>query len=388
MKSAMLVVNRLSVSIAAALVAACGGGSGSSPSFNPPENPTVPGYDLTLGVPSSESSARAALFGGRFDGLPYFAPNGEEYSSVLAANRILNEDIDFLPIAAYDTKADRAWELGWTGKGVKVGVLDYFNTNGIVDFHGDYVAVVIHSVAPEAELGLESLEEYPDQNPIFNQVAAGNKFAESGFDIINNSWGIERNIRNPDGSYSGRYDPDFDFNAVIVAESLIEDAANSDYARDDTDNVLWIYAAGNSGEHCFPRTLDNCNFYGAIERQLNIRNYTGASQIIWVGALDDDGERLADYSLEAGNLEDSFIVEHDDVLTYNDAAGTSFAAPRVTGAAAVLRQKFPNLGGADLKQILLQTAEDIGPLGVDRIFGHGRLDLLNALSPQGTLRPK
>ena len=271
---------------------------------------------------------------------------------------------------------------------MKVGILDYFNSNGTVDFHGDWVSVVVHSVAPEAELEFERLDEYPHRDPIGNQVAAGNKFAESGFDIINNSWGIERNIRRSDGSYTDRYDPDFDFNAAFIAEALIDDSANSDYARDDTENVLWVYAAGNSGNHCFPRTLDHCNLYGAIERQLNIRNYTGASQIIWVGALDDDGERLAEYSLEAGNLEDSFIVEHDDVLTYGDAAGTSFAAPRVSGAAAVLRQKFPNLDGADLKQVLLQTAEDIGPKGVDRVFGHGRLDLLNALSPQGTLRPK
>ena len=60
------ILSRLSIATAAALVAACGGGSGPSPSFNPPANPTVPGYDLTLGTPSSESSARAALFGGLF----------------------------------------------------------------------------------------------------------------------------------------------------------------------------------------------------------------------------------------------------------------------------------------------------------------------------------
>ena len=375
----------------ALLLAACGGDSNPSASsgFNPPKDSTIPGYDLTLGVPSTESSARAALFGGVFARLPYYAPNGEAYSSVFEANRILNEGKDFLPIAAYDTRADRAWKLGWTGKGVRVGVLDYFNSNNTIDSHGDWVAVVVHSVAPEAVLSTERLDEYPNRDPISNQIAAGNKFAEKGFDIINNSWGLERNIRRPDGSYTYRYHPDFDFNASFIAESLIRNASRSDYARNDSANVLWIYAAGNSGKHCFPRTLENCNLYGAIERQLNVRNYSGTSQILWVGSLDDDDNgRLADYSLEAGSLMNSFIVEHDDVLAYNDAVGTSFAAPRVSGAAAILRQKFPNLGGADLKQVLLQTAEDIGSPGVDRIFGHGRLDLLNALSPQGKLRPK
>jgi hypothetical protein len=35
--------------------------------------------------------------------------------------------------------------------------------------------------------------------------------------------------------------------------------------------------------------------------------------------------------------------------------------------------------------LLLSTAEDMGEPGVDTIFGHGKLDLNNALSPQGQL---
>jgi subtilisin family serine protease len=80
-----------------------------------------------------------------------------------------------------------------------------------------------------------------------------------------------------------------------------------------------------------------------------------------------------------------FIVAHDDVLAANDGAGTSHAAPRVTGAAALIRHKFPGLSGMQLKDLLLSTAEDIGEPGVDTIYGHGKLDLSNALSPQGRL---
>ncbi|MGB1464047.1 MAG: S8 family serine peptidase, partial [Parvibaculales bacterium] len=68
-----------------------------------------------------------------------------------------------------------------------------------------------------------------------------------------------------------------------------------------------------------------------------------------------------------------------------DLAGTSFAAPRVSGAAALIRHKFPGLDGFQLKQLLLSTAQDIGEPGIDPIFGHGKLDLSNALSPQGQL---
>jgi hypothetical protein len=53
-----------------------------------------------------------------------------------------------------------------------------------------------------------------------------------------------------------------------------------------------------------------------------------------------------------------------------------------------VKQKFPSLTSAQIKQVLLQTADDLGPTGVDSIYGHGRLNVLNALSPQGKVVPK
>ena len=97
---------------------------------------------------------------------------------------------------------------------------------------------------------------------------------------------------------------------------------------------------------------------------------------------------MADYSVVAGDLKNDFIVAHDDVLATGDAAGTSFAAPRVSGAAALVRQKFPNLTSAQLKQVILQTATDLGDAGVDEVYGHGKLNILGALSPVGNVVPK
>ena len=65
-----------------------------------------------------------------------------------------------------------------------------------------------------------------------------------------------------------------------------------------------------------------------------------------------------------------------------------FSTPRVAGAAALVKQKFPSLTSAQIKQVLLQTADDLGASGVDEIYGHGALNIMNALSPQGTVVPK
>ena len=46
-------------------------------------------------------------------------------------------------------------------------------------------------------------------------------------------------------------------------------------------------------------------------------------------------------------------------------SGTSFSAPQIAGAAALLAQAFPNLTGAQIVQILLTSARDAGAAGTD-----------------------
>ncbi len=75
------------------------------------------------------------------------------------------------------------------------------------------------------------------------------------------------------------------------------------------------------------------------------------------------------------------------LLGLGDGASTVYAAARVAGAAELVRHKFPKLTGKLVKNLLLKTATDLGDRGVDPIYGHGRLNLLEARSPQGTLIP-
>lgn len=63
-------------------------------------------------------------------------------------------------------------------------------------------------------------------------------------------------------------------------------------------------------------------------------------------------------------------------------SGNSFAAPAIAGAAALLKQYWPQLGGKEISRILLDTARDLGPTGVDQQYGVGLLDLANALKAQ------
>ncbi|MGO4221846.1 S8 family serine peptidase [Lysobacter sp. TAF61] len=65
--------------------------------------------------------------------------------------------------------------------------------------------------------------------------------------------------------------------------------------------------------------------------------------------------------------------------TYWSWKGTSLAAPQVSGAAALVWQKFPYFNNDLVRQTLLGTARDLGTAGVDATFGYGLLDVGKAL---------
>lgn len=352
-------------------ISGCGGSGASAPVS----------YNYSEGTPSSEASASNALVGPSSNvTLAYTAPNGISYSSLASAHSTLNgAGSDY--VATVDTNARTAWQQGWTGKNVKIGIADRFNSNGQIDVHGDWVAVVASSVAPEADLAFQDiLSSSTLIGLIGNANTAYNYFENNGYHIINNSWGIERPLRASNGRYTGELYSDFD--------ALVQATINSFDPNAPSDAVgLYIMAGGNGGQYCPTRRLENCNWIAATTNSIRENGYAGGSRLIFVGSLDDSSNSLADYSYIAGDLKDDFIVAHDDVLSPSDAAGTSFSSPRVAGAAALVKHKFPNLSSAQVKQVLLQTAEDLGVVGVDETFGHGKLDIANALSPQGKLVP-
>jgi Subtilase family len=65
--------------------------------------------------------------------------------------------------------------------------------------------------------------------------------------------------------------------------------------------------------------------------------------------------------------------------------GTSYASPHVTGAIALLLQAFPGMTPQQIVQLVLTSTDDQAAPGVDSLTGHGRLDLIKAFQPVGTV---
>ncbi|CAN5207571.1 hypothetical protein BH09PSE1_BH09PSE1_07220 [soil metagenome] len=115
-----------------------------------------------------------------------------------------------------------------------------------------------------------------------------------------------------------------------------------------------------------------------------------AGAVIVVGAH-DSSNLIASFSNRAGVSANDFlsaagvdIISGCNGTTCLRGSGTSFSAPAVAGALALLLEAFPNLTGRQAVDLLLRTARDAGAAGTDVVYGRGLLDIARAFAPVGT----
>jgi hypothetical protein len=148
--------------------------------------------------------------------------------------------------------------------------------------------------------------------------------------------------------------------------------------------VIIVIAAGNDGTvnpDPFAQVANNAASRGLVI----IAGSVGANDSRTPGA-----DVLSSFSDKAGNSIIHYLTAVGESVRAPDNnnvpflwSGTSFAAPQIAGAAALLAQAFPNLTGAEIVSILFQSARDAGATGPDAVFGQGVLDLTKAFAPLG-----
>lgn len=106
--------------------------------------------------------------------------------------------------------------------------------------------------------------------------------------------------------------------------------------------------------------------------------------VLTVAGIDRDGKASVDSSTEGISIG---VAAPAEPLVgglpgggYADWSGTSGAAPLVSGVAAMIRSKYPEMKAPQVINRILATARDAGEPGVDNLYGHGILDAEAALS--------
>ncbi len=267
--------------------------------------------------------------------------------------------------------APAAWQAGHTGQGVTVAVLDTGidathpeladavvnsadftrSESGAADVrgHGTHVASIItgaRGVAPAARL-LNGKVLNDSGGGYLSDIIAGMEWAVAeGADIVNMSLGTRSESDGTD---------------------LLDQTVNRLSAESDT---LFVVSAGNSGPGTgtltSPGAADAALTVGAVSKQDALAEFSSRGPRA--------GDRAVKPDITAPGVDISAVG--------GTLSGTSMAAPHVAGAAAILAGQRPELGGEELKALLMGTAKPHGDLTVYQ-QGAGRVDVARATG-QGT----
>lgn len=162
-------------------------------------------------------------------------------------------------------------------------------------------------------------------------------------------------------------------NGVVVIVSAGNDGDSTEAGVDPTNPdpfATGLRMAGN-GNVIIAGSVNSANAFSAFSNK-------AGTEAVWF--LSARGERVC-CVYENGVLK--IVTNPDGTRSQYVVSGTSFSAPQIAGAAALLRQAFPNLTAVQVVDLLLRTALDAGDPGTDAIFGRGVLNITAAFAPQG-----
>ncbi|HWG91727.1 MAG TPA: S8 family serine peptidase [Candidatus Thermoplasmatota archaeon] len=133
-------------------------------------------------------------------------------------------------------------------------------------------------------------------------------------------------------------------------------------------NVLVVASAGNDGP-----CPGGCVGYPArYSAAMAVGCVTATKALCWFSSTGIHVE-------VAAPGESILSAYHSGDASYARMSGTSMSAPHVAGAAALLWSYVPTLTAGQVREVLRDTAQDLGAAGCDVGFGHGLLDVKAAL---------
>lgn len=321
-------------------------------------------------------------------------------------------------------KADDVWKIA-TGKGVTVGVID----TGI-DWEHEDLRTQLWINSPEDLNSNKRFDPWP-VSEIRNGTAGdldgtdndGNGFIDDviGYNFVDQrlenlgDWQVRDPFPYDEGSHgtnvsgviaaahgNGKGISGLAYDAHIMALRAFDVSGNAE--EDDIASAM-LYAIENGarvincsfGDAIYSALLQDASRY-AYDRNVLIVASSGnsggsdvhyPSDFPWVcsaGATTTKNTKtiFSSYNSQLSLVAPGQSMQTTDVgNTYSSVSGTSFSAPMVASAAALLLEVRPELSPAGIRQILERTALPLESTKWSRLTGAGRIDVLEALEYAG-----
>lgn len=286
-------------------------------------------------------------------------------------------------------EAADAYEKGYTGTGVIIGIVDtgiainhsefknkysfgydyVDNTSAASDphYHGTHVAgiaaaardgVGMHGVAYGATLANGRGLNAAGSGTFTNLGKSINYLAQGGARVINNSWASSSAITSTSKSYWTTF-----YSSYI---NTISAAVEND--------ALLVFAAGNDGRSEVSSTSGLPYLFPEWEAKwITVASSTNSN------GLSSFSNRCGVVSSFCVTAPGSSIKSAYNAGGYIILSGTSMAAPMVSGVATLVMEAFPYLSAEQVKNVLLTTATDLGDPGVDVVYGWGLINASKAI---------
>jgi subtilisin family serine protease len=198
----------------------------------------------------------------------------------------------------------------------------------------------------------------------------GNPLTDDAPDVVNNSWGFE----------------------TAPNECIITDTFRPDIQTLQAAGIHVVFSAGNSGPAAAtsvsPANDPEGLAVGSIGPGYAVSSFSARGPNACSGSIYNDLPVDVYPELVApGELVEVAFPQSIFPSGYATVSGTSFTAPQVSGALALLRSAVLPLVGespADyrlrLEEALLTSSADLGPLGADDSYGRGLVNLAAAFA--------
>ncbi|MFD3971733.1 S8 family serine peptidase [Streptomyces cyaneofuscatus] len=265
--------------------------------------------------------------------------------------------------------APTAWKAGYTGKGVKIAVLDTGVDGTHVDLKGKIVAAKNFTKSPDlkdrighgthvastaAGSGAKSGGKFkgvaPDAKLLAGKVLGDDGFGDDSGILAGMEWAVAQGADVVNLSLGGMDTPEVD---------ALEAAVNKLSA---TKGVLFAIAAGNEGSGAgtvgSPGSAEAALTVGAVDVNDKLAGFSSRGPRAGDGGIKPD-VTAPGVAITAASAKGSEIAKEvgESPAGYLTIDGTSMATPHVAGAAALLKQQHPEWTYQQLKNVLASSTK-------------------------------
>ncbi|UNK28351.1 autotransporter outer membrane beta-barrel domain-containing protein [Serratia plymuthica] len=289
----------------------------------------------------------------------------------------------------------------------------YSGSQGLLSNHGVHVAGItaanrdgtgMHGVAFDSQI--ISVDNDND-GPAYGEFlgldgsvtnAGWQAMINNGVRVINNSWGVSipdflsDNGGKPEALHFELKDAQEQFDQVKPLLGSLAGAGYQGAIDAARNNILVLFAAGNDGNYNQPDVISGLAYFvpdiapnwlsvASIQDPTKTGDYsisTFSSRCGYTASFCVAAPGSKIYSTVANGSDPNQLVSD-----YGIKSGTSMATPHVTGAVAVLLQRFPYMTSAQIADVLKTTATDMGAPGIDALYGWGMINLGKAINGPG-----